>query len=167
MKLRATALLVSCVALMAGPALADGTQAEVQARYDAWSRAMDAKDWVAARAFEAPGYQSISADGRSHSGDEEIAALQQANVQNQQTKTVITSVRFAGDSAFVEETGDGQFSQRDAGGKVHQYKVHAESSDVWTKVAGQWLILSSTTNEFDMSVDGQQVAHQVRPKQGA
>lgn len=167
MMMRRLAILACGLAICAGTAFADDTQAALQSRYNAWSAAMDAKDWAAARAIEAPGYQSISADGSAHSGDEEIAALQQANVQGQQTRTVVVSVHFAGNSALVEETGDGSFSQADAAGKVHHYKVHAESSDVWTKVGGQWLILSSTTNEFDMSVDGQQVAHQVRPKPAA
>ncbi len=164
---RGLTALVVCAALLVAPAFADDTQAEIQARYDAWSQAMDAKDWVAARAIEAPGYQSISVDGKTESGDHEIAALQQAGLDNQHTKTTVVSVRFTGDTALVEETGDGQFSRTDASGKSHAFKVHAESSDVWTRVGGTWLILSSTTNEFDLSVDGQSVAHQVRPKPAA
>lgn len=165
--MRRLAALIWCAALCAGPAFADDTQAAIQARYNAWSTAMDAKDWVAARAVEAPGYESITADGKVASGDQEIAALQRANLKDAHTTTTVVSVRFQGDTAFVEETGDGQFTQPDAAGKPHIYKVHADSSDVWTRVGGTWLILQSTTNEFDMSVDGQQVAHQVRPKPAA
>ena len=164
---RPLAAMVCWATLCASPVLADDTQATIQARYDAWSQAMDSSDWIGARAIEAPGYQSISADGSVQTGPQEIAGLQQAGLQNPHTKTTVTSVRFSGDTALVEETGDGHFTRPDAKGKPHLFKVHAESSDVWTRVGGQWLILSSTVNEFDMAVDGQAVAHQVRAKPAA
>ena len=162
MMMRALAALgFALVLLGTQPAFADeALMAELQARYDQIGKSLDAKDWDAMRALEAPGYSSIDVDGTVTTGEEELTQVQELPpMDHKVSKTTVLSARLEGDKAYVEQRVDLSFDQTDAKGKRHRVDVHALSSDVWRVMGGQWLILRTTTRQIDMALDGVAFRH--------
>ena len=150
----------------AGVARADDAalRAALQARYAAMRASMGARDDKAVSALLASDFVSIDVSGQIENAAQmikEIDALPKDPLKV--STTTILSVNPNGGVAIVEQRYDMKTVKTAADGSKRNVELITLSTDTWSNVGGSWLLQKTQTDQLDYYINGQQVAHKVKP----
>ena len=161
-QIKATVVLLAL--LPSAQALAGDTgvhlKATLEARYAQLKTVIAARDSDAILGMLAPGFFSEDAEGVRETGPEmaqEIAALPKNN--NKSSETTLLSTERQDDKVVVMQRYHMTSKKPKSDGSVQDIDLVTLSRDTWQLVNGQWLAVSTVTEQVDYKVDGALVGH--------
>jgi len=166
-KLITVLAVISCGLTCVAPVHADDSalQTALQGRYAEMKVAMSARDDKAIRALLVPDFFSVDISGQSEHAAQmirEVDALPKD--PNKVSTTTILAIKPAGDIVVVSQRYDMKTVKVAADGSKRDVELVTLSTDTWVKARGSWLLKKTQTDQLDYYVNGQQVAHKVRPQ---
>ena len=151
--------MAAVAALTAGAATAKPASAglvrQLEGRYGRLKKALAGRDAGAVRAILTPDFESVDVHGSVRSRADMIADATAAAADPYRiSKTIVRSVKVAGDMAFVEQTYNLQTRRKDGDGVSHEVEVETQSSDIWVRKFGGWALRRTVTNHMIQRYDG-------------
>jgi len=126
-------------------------QKQIQARYDAWSKAYMANDVETLLSILAPDYVLKMSNGNTLSHDEYKVVLEQRKAKGQDTTkyaTQIIRVNLHGTTAAIWSRETMTQKGKDPNtGKPEDIQYQHDYIDIWTFANGRWLLEGTTTQK--------------------
>ena len=135
-----------------------GVVHQLEDRYARLKKALAGRDGGAIRSILTPDFESVDVQGYIRSRDDMIADARAAAADPHRiSKTTIRSAKSAGDVAFVDQTYTFRTRRKDSEGATREVEVETQSTDVWLKKMGGWVLRRTTTRHMEQRQDGQVV----------
>ena len=159
---RLAAVLLTIIAC--APAIGAGTESSLkalmQARYNALKVTTQARDRAGMATFFDPGFVSIDPDGKKTSLKQMIDGMPSTPPDpNSKSGTTVLSVVRKENTATVVTRVDGRLIGKEPDGSPDSREYSARSTDTWVLAHGRWLWKLSTTDTFDLKINGVLVVH--------
>ena len=154
--------LVASCALLALAMLAHGdadtVKKELNAKYQALSKAFAAKDGAAFEKIVAPGFTTTDVHGKTIGTKEFISTMKQSMqalpAGAKVSARILGKVVSKGDKATCQSELSIVSPVPAGDGKSHTMSVTGVSEDTWVKLKGDWKVLKSVDKSQKMSMDG-------------
>jgi len=131
-----------------------------QERYGAMKAAMASRDPKAIGALLAPDFQSVDVDGHAQNPEQMIQqVVASPQDPNRVSDTTVLSVEQQGDTATVKQRYHMTTSRSREGQPPQVIEISTTSTDTWLLSKGVWLLQRTQTDEIELKVNGNVVAH--------
>jgi hypothetical protein len=163
----AVLIALSCVLASFNVARADDNalRAAFQTYYARVKLAMLTHDDKAMQALLAPGFISIDVSGQTEGAAQMIGEVDSLPKDLKKVSTTtLLSLKASGNTAIVTQRYDMKTVKLAADGSNEDVELVTLSTDTWVTASGTWALQKTETDQLDYYVNGQQVAHKVRPQ---
>ncbi len=144
-------------------AASSSTVRQLEGRYARLKAALAARSAGAVRGILSRDFESIDIHGLARSRDDMISDAQAAASDPYRiSKTVVRSVKVAGDAAYVEQVYNLRTRRKAADGATHEIEVETESTDLWLRRMGTWTLRRTSTHHMVQKRDGEIVVEKHR-----
>jgi hypothetical protein len=158
-------ILTFCANPFPGQAQDNSLNKQFESLYASLKKAIADQNKDAIAALLDSDFISIEISDTKKNADQMIAEI--ATVPKYLKKDSVTTVlkiEISGEVAHVTQRYHMTASKSVDDGKIHKIEVIALSNDEWERHADKWLLQMTRTDAIDMLIDGQQVAHKIRPE---